>query len=374
MAAIIEKSKSAARPVASRSILMAGTDLDGQGGIRAAIRGLVDVGLFRQFNVTYVITHRYGSLWGKMTSAIGGWLRVAYYLWKLDAPLVHVQASCRASFWRKSVVCCMARIARRPYIVHVHSGEFVDFYRRECGPAGRYIIRRVFANAQLVIALSEEWRERLLEICPTANTDVLSNSVALPDAAPTLAGNPGAPILLYLGFIKHAKGTDDLVRAFARIAGRFPTLQLLCGGTGSLSEMRELATQLGVQDRVHFPGWIGPEQKREAMARAAMFILPSYAEGMPMSLLEAMAWGLPTIATPVGGICQLVTHEKNGLLVPPGDIDALAAAITRLMTEPGLCQKLAAAARRTVETGYTREAALARLSQIYRRCGVESRS
>jgi glycosyltransferase involved in cell wall biosynthesis len=281
---------------------MVGTDLDGKGGIRAAIRGLVDVGLFQRFNVTYVATHRYGSLWGKMTSALGGWLKVAYYLCRLDAPLVHVQASCRASFWRKSVVCFMARVARRPYILHVHSGEFIDFYRSECGPLGRYMIRRVFANARLVIALSEPWRERLLEICPAANVDVLSNSVALPDAATTGAAEaaPQAPTLLYLGFIKHAKGTDDLVRAFARIAGKFPTLELLCGGTGSLEEMRQLAASLGVGDRVSFPGWLGPERKREAMRNATIFILPSYAEGMPMSLMEAMAWGLPTIATPVG--------------------------------------------------------------------------
>jgi glycosyltransferase involved in cell wall biosynthesis len=356
---------------------MVGTDLDGKGGIRAAIRGLVDVGLFERFNVTYVATHRYGSLWGKMTSALGGWLKVAYYLAKLDAPLVHVQASCRASFWRKSVVCFMARVARRPYILHVHSGEFVDFYRSECGPLGRSMIRRVFANARLVIALSEPWRERLLEICPTANVDVLSNSVALPDAATTATVQqlaPQAPTLLYLGFIKHSKGTDDLVRAFARLAGKFPSLQLLCGGTGSLEEMRALAVSLGVGDRVSFPGWLGPERKREAMRNATIFILPSYAEGMPMSLMEAMAWGLPTIATPVGGILQMVTHQKNGWLVPPGDIDALAAAIARLLSDARLREQLGAAARKTVETGFTREAALARLSQIYRRCGIESRA
>src|SRR5215469_6562596 len=193
-----------ARQAACRSILMVGTDLDGKGGIRAAVRGLVDVGLFRQFNITYVVTHRYGSLWGKLTSALGGWLKVAYYLCTLDTPLVHVHASCRASFWRKSVVCFVARLARRPYILHVHSGEFIQFYSTECSRFGRYLIRRVFAHALLVIALSEPWRERLLEICPTAHVDVLSNSVALPEVAAANPGSNAAPRLIYLGFIKHS--------------------------------------------------------------------------------------------------------------------------------------------------------------------------
>ncbi len=93
-----------------------------------------------------------------------------------------------------------------------------------------------------------------------------------------------------------------------------------------------------------------------------------------MSLLEAMSWGLPAIATPVGGIPQLITDETNGLFVTPGDIDGIATAITRLMSEPALRERLGTAARATVEAGYTLEVTLARLSQIYRRFGIEARA
>jgi glycosyltransferase involved in cell wall biosynthesis len=105
---------------------------------------------------------------------------------------------------------------------------------------------------------------------------------------------------------------------------------------GSLDEVRQLATQLDVSDRVVCPGWLNPERKNAELASGTVFILPSYAEGMPMALLEAMSWRLPVIATPVGGIPQVIEHDVNGLLVPPGDIDGLAANITRLMKDPAL--------------------------------------
>jgi glycosyltransferase involved in cell wall biosynthesis len=104
-----------------------------------------------------------------------------------------------------------------------------------------------------------------------------------------------------------------------------------------------------------------------------VFALPSYAEGMPMALLEAMSWGLPVVATPVGGVPQVIEHGVNGLLVAPGDIDGLAAALARLFDEPALRDSLGAAARRTIAARFSVETALARLGELYRRFGLEPR-
>lgn len=365
----------ARRPaVACRSVLMVGTDLDGMGGVRAVVRGYLDGGLFERYRCVYVATHRAGSAWIKTVTALRAWVKVAVYLRKLDAPLVHVQTASRASFWRKSVVCLMARWAGRPYLLHVHGGEFMQFYEQESGPLTQRFIRSIFAHAALVIALSEEWRERLLRICPTAPVEVLHNAVALPNTAGLLRLEDREPTLLFLGNLGKGKGTYDLVRAFARVAPLFPRLKLICAGVGSLDEVRQLATQLDVSNRVVCPGWLNPERKNAELASGTLFILPSYAEGMPMALLEAMSWGLPVIATPVGGIPQVIEHDVNGLLVPAGDIDGLAANITRLMKDPALRERLGAAARTTIETGFSLDEALDHLSRIYRRFGLEARA
>src|SRR6201999_3685487 len=94
-----------------RSVLMVGTDLDGMGGVRAVVRGYLDGGLFERYDCVYVASHRAGSARVKIFTAVKAWVRVALLLRKLDAPLVHVQAASRGSFWRKAVVCLMARCA-----------------------------------------------------------------------------------------------------------------------------------------------------------------------------------------------------------------------------------------------------------------------
>lgn len=356
-----------------RSVLMVGTDLAGTGGIRAVVCGYVEAGLFERYPGRYVATHRPGGPWRKLAMALLGWARVAAALATLDAPLVHIHMASRASFWRKSVVCLLARAAGRPYLLHVHGGEFMKFYAQESRPAAQRFIRHTLANAALVIALSEQWRDRLLAISPAARIEVVPNGVSVPDPRERRRPEDCAPTILFVGDLIRAKGVFDLIEAFALVAEELPGVRLTLAGGVPAPEIRELTAKLGVQERVVFPGWLGPQRLRAQLAAAAVFVLPSHAEGMPMALLEAMSWRLPVIATPVGGVPQVVEHGTNGLLVSPGDVAGTAAAIARLMSEPQLRESLGAAARRTIEARFSLQRTLDRLGVIYRRFGLEPR-
>lgn len=361
------------RPAACRSVLMVGVDLENLGGVRAVVQGYKEGGLFERIRCTYVVTHRRGPPWVKFLAAIRGWTRIAILLRTMDAPLVHVHLGSRASFWRKSVVCLLARLAGRPYLLHVHGSEFHDFYEQECSAVARRIVRSVLAGARLVIALSEEWRERLARICPCARIEVLTNAVPPPPNMGSRRAEAHQPTVLFLGEVSRRKGVYDLLCAFARVAEHFPQVKLVCGGAGALGDIRGLAAQLQLGDRIECTGWLESERKSTELAGATMFALPSYAEGMPMALLEAMGWGLPVITTPVGGIPQVITHEVNGLLVAPGDIDALSTAIDRLMRDPLLRQRLGTAARATIEARFSLESMIERLLDLYGRFGIEAR-
>jgi glycosyltransferase involved in cell wall biosynthesis len=365
-------SRSAPRAAACHSVLMVGPAIRGMGGIRAVVQGYVDGGLFERVPCTYVATHRSGPAWVKLLAAIRGWTQVAVLLRTLDAPLLHVHMASHASFWRKSVICLLARLTRRPYLVHVHGGGFQRFYEEECSAPARRIVRAVLGNAALVFALSEEWRGRLARIAPHASIEVLTNAVALPPGR-SVPPPQRPPTILFLGDIIPQKGVHDLVRAFARTVSEQPRVRLVCGGAGALAEIRRLADGLGLADRLECPGWLQAKRKEAELAGATMFVLPSYAEGMPMALLEAMSWGLPVIATPVGAIPQLITSGINGLLVPPGDLGALAAAITRLLREPALRNDLGAAARATIEARFSRTVMIEHLLRVYGRFGIEAR-
>jgi glycosyltransferase involved in cell wall biosynthesis len=350
-----------------RSVLMVGTDLSSQGGIRAVAQGYVDAGLMNRVTSRYIGTHCDGSTWDKTRCALSGWAKVAVLLFKMDAPLVHIHISSKGSFWRKAVVALLSRAARRPYVLHVHGGEFVPFYDAQHRLAQKFI-RSVFEHAAGVIALSEPMRTLLLKKFQLRATDVLPNAVSIPAHPVKRAEEPQT--LLFLGHLYKAKGAFDLVRAFARIADRFPNLRLVCAGSGAIAQARAQAERLGVLDRVSFPGWVDKQGRDRALAASTIFVLPSYAEGLPMALLEAMSCGLPVIATPVGGIPQLVEHDVNGMLVPAGQIDALAAAMAALLSDPQKQERLGRAARQTVQNGYAIESIIEKLYAIYARFGI----
>jgi glycosyltransferase involved in cell wall biosynthesis len=351
-----------------RTVLMIGTDLTTMGGVRAVVQGYMDGGLFRRFDGQYIPTHCDGSPWDKARAALRGWLRAGIALARMDSPLVHVHTASRASFWRKSGVFLMARAARRPYVLHLHGGEFIQFYEKECGKRAQRFIRYILREAALVLVLSDQWKERLQKICPNAKIEVLANGVALPDLQ--LRREELHPSIVFLGSLARGKGIYDLLHAFARIAKRFPDVKLICAGGGAVAQARAMAARFDLEGRVEFPGWIDAEQKRHLLAGATAFVLPSYAEGLPMALLEAMSWRLPVVATPVGGVPQLVQHRSNGLLVAPGNIEQLAAALAEVLGDAALRRHLGSAARTTIEERYCLDRSLEQLGRIYARFGI----
>src|SRR5262249_14693826 len=126
----------------------------------------------------------------------------------------------------------------------------------------------------------------------------------------------------------------------------------------------------GLADTVKFTGWVGPSGKRALLETAAVLVLPSYAEGMPMSLLEAMAAGVPVVATPSGGVAEVVGDGVSGLRAAPGGPATPARQLRAVLTDHALAARLGAAGRESVRLRFAPERALARLEEIYRDAGI----
>lgn len=350
------------------SVLMIGTHPRTMGGIATVVRGYMEDGLFEREPIEYVVTHCDGSAARKLFTALRAVWR-AFIVMASRRPLLHVHLSSRASFWRKSVFCLMARGLRRPYLLHMHGSEFMKFYDEECGALAKATVRSVFTHASLLIALSEQWRENLARICPGATIEVLPNAVPLPDLDSRRADD-GQMRLVFLGRLGTRKGTFDLVRGFAAIANAFPGARLICAGDGAIDETRALAAAVGIGERVECPGWVDPQAGSRLLAGATLFALPSHAEGLPMALLEAMAWGLPVLTTPVGGIPDAVRALENGYLINPGEPAEISRALETLLASAELRSRLGRAARATIEQRFSLRAATSRLERIYARYGV----
>jgi len=348
---------------------MLGTAPQTRGGIAAVIGAYRAAGLFGRWPVEYVATHCDGGAAAKLLAAARGLRRFLALLAEHRRVLVHVHCASHASFWRKSVFMAIAFAARCPVVFHLHGGGFARFCDEECGPIKRRVVRAVLARAACVIGLTEHWRAWLAQASGNPNVVCLPNPVPL---APAPATRARRNAVLFLGRIEDAKGVPELLKAFAVLRMQVPDAELVCAGAGAVEAAAGRAAALGIADAVRFPGWLGEAQKRAWLARTAVFVLPSRAEGLPMSLLEAMAAGVPVVASAVGGIPDVVKHGVNGLLVAPGDPVDLVRALRRVFRDPPLAAKLGAAARETVRTGYTPERVLARLGEVYAALGVEA--
>jgi glycosyltransferase involved in cell wall biosynthesis len=279
--------------------------------------------------------------------------------------LLHVHCASRGSFWRKSVYCACARLFGVPYIVHLHGGEFPIFYGKESGRLKRALIRHTIVRAAAVIALSKKWQHWISETFGAASVVTIGNPVSV---GPLASAGVVAGQVLFMGRMYKEKGVLDLIRACAQASAAAPHISLMLAGTASpefLAEMQALAAELGISERVHFPGWVAGEAKERLLQQCEVFALPSYAEGLPLGLLEAMVAGKAVVTTPVGGIPDVVVPEVNGLLVTPGDVPALAQALTVLLTDAARCAAVGQAARNDVAATFADTVVFQQLGQLY---------
>ena len=280
--------------------------------------------------------------------------------------LLHIHLSIRGSSYRKSVLGMAARTLRVPYIVHLHGIEFREFWTNT-NAFLRSELERLHAGSARVIVLGRYWAAVILERLPHLESKIIVLPNATPSAPPRVhakACDDGRLRISFLGQLGARKGTPQLIMALERLA-HLQNWSATIAGDGAVAETRAHAQKLGISDRVQIPGWLGIEARGKLMQETDILVLPSFAENLPMVIVEAFAHGLAVISTPVGAVPEVITHECNGLLVPPGDVDALTQAIERLIWDATLRTRIGDAARRTHSERYEFDYYVRRLAEIW---------
>lgn len=357
---------------------MMGTDPRGAGGIASVLSAYQQAGLFERAEgsqpfVTYITTHGEAPRWGVgllWATAVG-----ALIMARLRGPIqiVHVHSASRGSFLRKSILLWLARSLGCRTVFHLHGGGFQTFVEYQLGPIGRWWVRETLTRVNLVLALSERWRDYLLTLAPASRIEILPNPVSI-ESTPIRRPEPGR--ILFLGRLDPRKGVYDLVTAIAAVQRTLPAgsteLRLVVAGDGDGAALAEFADRAGIGTQVERLGWISSLERNEQLARATLFALPSHHEGLPMAMLEAMSARVPIIVSSVGGIPDLVTHGVHGLMVPPGDIQALGAALVQLLFNRPLQEALASAARARIGSECATEIVVARLCSLWQSLDPEA--
>jgi glycosyltransferase involved in cell wall biosynthesis len=257
--------------------------------------------------------------------------------------LCHVNLASMGSTLRKLFLAGLAARLDHATVIHLHGAMFHDHYRG-VGGFQRARIDRMFRQAQRVIVLGQVWRDFVATTfhLPDAHILVLPNASA---PRPPRAPETVPPEILFLGRLGARKGVPVLIKALGLLAETGLAWRAVIAGDGDAAPYHAEVERLGLSARVAFPGWLGEAEADAHLSRAALLVLPSEAEGLPMAVVEAFAWGVPAVSTPVGSTPDILHDGVEGLMVPVGDAEALAKALQRLIADPDLRRELGANAR-----------------------------
>jgi len=352
----------------SSRLVMLGAATETRSSIAAVASAYRAHGLFKRWPIDFIATHCDGSAAQNAALAARALRDLGMKIGEHRGVAVHLHTAPGWHFRRDCIYLSAALATRCPVLLHLHGAGFEAYYDA-AADAERYAIRFFLHRATCVAVPSESMRTWVRGIVRDANVSVLAAPVAI-GAQASIEDRPN--VILFLGRLDASKGILDLLEAVAAVRATIPDVRLACAGDGDRIGVARYAERLGIADAVKFTGWVGPSGKRALLETAAVFALPSYEEALPVSLIEAMAAGIPPVVTPVGGIPEIVVDGVSGCMVAPGDKAGLQRVLQKLLIERRLGAKLGAAARESARARFSPERALPVLEELYRTLGVHA--
>lgn len=331
----------------SANVVMLGPSLKVRGGVSGVERLLLEA-LPEEVHAIHIATMVEGGKWAKAMAFARSLARLTMEL-RQHPDVVHIHFASGASNFRKIVLARIALARGASVIMHAHGGAYQAHWAR-MSPLAKTLTLNTLLRVQRLVVLGAGWKTFFESIgVPGHRIVVLPNPVVLPERVPERVCG-GKVRFVYFGLISRRKGVFDLMEAVARLSPESRArVEFVLAGNGAVPELREYANRLGVQDVVEIREWVDPAERDRLLATAHAFVLPSHTEGLPMSLLEAMAWGVPPICTPVGSIPEYVVDGANGILVAPGAVPQLTAAIEKMVCRETERVQMGRLARATVE-------------------------
>lgn len=292
--------------------------LNPYGGIGAVSRTYEEN--IKQFN--FIATHKDHSKLGNAIFFILSLIKIAAFLFSnRNIKIVHLHSASKGSFIRKTIIALFAKIGSKKVVFHMHGGQIKNFYGQLTW--SKIIFKSILSNIDVFICLTDEWKNYFQNQLELQNVVVLGNPIKI---ANTVAHKPftNTISLLFLGSLNPNKGIFDLL-TYLRSNAYFKNKQirLMIGGTGDVDKLNGIIHDPAFLNQIKYIGFVSGQSKDDAIKDCDVFILPSYYEGLPVSILEAMGHGKPVISTRVGGVPSIVKENNNGWLFNAGDFKQL---------------------------------------------------
>lgn len=314
-------------------------------------------------NMQFIPTWRNGNILVKIWYAVYSYFFFIWYmLFVRSVKIVHIQGAAFASFERNVFFVKVGKLFGKKVVMHMHCADFESYYNPS---KHKQRIVDIINACDLYLVLSDSWKQYFESIGVKSNIIKVLNNTITPPVTKMVKRSTDILNLLYLGVIGQRKGIYDILNALKDNKEMFEgKVVLRIGGNQEEEKLQACINEYGLQGMVKFEGFVSGEKKIECLNWADVYILPSFNEGLPIGILEAMSYRHPIISTPVGGIPEVVKDGVNGIMVKPGNVQEIAKAISAFVGDKKLVEEYGMHSIELVKP-YLPETVFAALSEMY---------
>lgn len=337
-------------------VLVIATSRKTRGGITSVVKAHETGEQWRKYQCKWIETHRDGNSLRKLWYLFSSLLQYIVLLPFYD--IIHIHIATTQSAKRKQLFFYPAKWMGKKIIFHFHPSNEKFLFE----PYNQKLYRRLFSQADLVLVLSEQWKKWIKDaLSITEHIEVLYNPCPKVNRRDDIRENH----ILFAGTIIPRKGYGDLIKAFSLIAEKHSNWKVVFAGNGEIEKAKRIAKDCGISQQIEFLGWVKGEKKEEVFQKASIYCLASDGEGFPMGVLDAWAYGIPCVVTPVGGIPDIVKDGVNGLIYPVGDIKELASKLDLLICNENLQKSIVKETDKYVNNDFNVSVINKKLGEIY---------
>lgn len=345
-----------------KNILVIGVHPEIEKGIESIVQNNIDSGLSASYKNIHLYTHTSGNFLKKILYMIKFYIQFPFILLFNNIDLIHLHASIKSNLFRKCYFLIIGKLFGKKIILHMHSAMPKEYLMGKDSVIKTKIEKLLFNSYDAIIAITEYW-SKVLKDYTESPIFLVYNSIPIPTAFIRESEITDKIKIFTMYELSKRKGTYDIIEAAKYIQN--PNVVINLYGNGDIEELKSLIGKNNLQEKIIINNLVSGEQKHTIFKGADIYILPSYKEGMPMSVLDAMSYGLPIISTPVGGISEAVDDGINGCLIQPGDYRALAEKIDLLSNDKELREKMGQESLRIAKEKFDINVIIKQLKEIY---------
>ncbi|MBC6298734.1 glycosyltransferase family 4 protein [Listeria booriae] len=339
-------------------ILMFGPNHETKGGIATVIANFRDHFHSDAHTMFHLESWKEGSLWKRTFHSARGLFLLPFQIKKNRIDMVHIHMAQDGSYFRKAIATRLAKWSGAGVLLHIHGSHF-DQYHQESAPWLQKNLIQTLRKANRIIVLNEDVTTYFAKF--GIPMEIIQNAVPIPE---TLTSPSERTQISSFGQLGERKGTYDILAIAPALYAKHPEVTIHLYGDGDIKQAQEIIHTKQLKN-IRIGGWITATEKEKTMQQTMIHLLPSYQEGLPMSILETMAHGIPNISTYVGGIPDIIEPGKDGFLIHPGDHELLLAALSTLIEQDAEREKMSLAAAEKIKTQFSMPAYIHKWNQLY---------